>query len=120
MDPRQGARDAAVRREQARHALAFGRERERERECAGGASVDVCELTSPTRFSFALLCACLLFSVRRAFEYTISEVEEKWKGNFLKLQSLLEQRGSEIAVLQRRLLTALGQKSTVTGTLKWH
>ena len=58
-------------------------------------------------------------SVRRAFEYTLHEVDEKWKSNFVKLQSLLEQRGQEIAVLQRRLLTALGQTTTVTGTLKW-
>lgn len=61
----------------------------------------------------------LSLSVRRAFEFTLREVDDKWQGNFAKLQALLEQRGNEIAVLQRRLLTALGQTTTVTGTLKW-
>lgn len=66
-----------------------------------------------------VVCCAVVCSVRRAFEYTISEVESKWRGNMVKLHALLEQRGAEIAVLQRRLLTALGQKQTVTGTLKW-
>jgi len=68
------------------------------------------------------LCVCVcvcVCSVRRAFEYTIAAVEEKWRTNFSKLHSLLDQRGNEIVILQRRLLTALGQTPTITGKLQW-
>jgi hypothetical protein len=57
--------------------------------------------------------------VRRAFEYTLIEVEAKWKANFAKMETLMHARQHEIATLQRRLLTALGQTESVTGTLRW-
>jgi len=61
-----------------------------------------------------------LARVRRAFEYTLLEVEAKWKNNFAKIEQLMHQRQAEIATLQRRLLTALGQRESVTGTLRWN
>jgi len=57
--------------------------------------------------------------IRRAFEFTLLEVEERWKTNFAKMQTLLEQRGRELSILQRRLLVALGQKETITGNISW-
>jgi len=61
----------------------------------------------------------LALSIRRAFEYTLLEVESKWRSNFEKLNGALVARQQEIATLQRRLLTALGQHESVTGALRW-
>lgn len=54
--------------------------------------------------------------IRRAFEYTLNAVEEKWRGNFSKLQGLLEQRGAELAVLQRKLLLSLTPSTHISSS----
>lgn len=57
--------------------------------------------------------------IRRAFQFTIAEVEEKWKGQFGKITKLLEQRGEEIAALQRKTLHALGNQPHSYTRLHW-
>lgn len=54
--------------------------------------------------------------IRRAFEYTLNAVEEKWRGNFSKIQGLLEQRGAELAVIQRKLLLSLGPSTHISAS----